>query len=354
MTITRISRGVRRRLSAATHNLSRRLASRGDAVSSLLASTILWFGLFREARAIAVGMREYSRHEDRGTQVNELRRRIHMLEKGLVMRPRRDTFAAGYIEWTVSTAIAVESSEHPLISSSETEWIASTLGDYFSATGLSSDNAIINARRRFETEFGQKQARQHRGPHAPYRGVAHGITYEQFSALAQGRQSVRWFLEKPVDRCEIDRALLAAAEAPSACNRQPYRFLVIDDPELLRQAVDIPMGTAGYGHSIPSLAVLIGNTGAFEHERDRHLIYIDASLAAMSFVYALETLGLSSCCINWPDLPDKHAQIERLLGMSAHEKVVMLIAIGHADPSGLVPYSQKRSLDAVRTYNLDR
>ena len=47
------------------------------------------------------------------------------------------------------------------------------------------------------------------------------------------------------------------------------------------------------------IIVIVGELDAYEYDRDRHLIYIDGSLAAMTFMLALETLGLSSCPINW-------------------------------------------------------
>ncbi|SUE94955.1 Uncharacterised protein [Mycolicibacterium tokaiense] len=41
----------------------------------------------------------------------------------------------------------------------------------------------------------------------------------------------------------------------------------------------------------------------------------------------------------------------KLLGLEPDERVIMLIAVGYADPEGLIPYSQKLALDRVRSYN---
>jgi nitroreductase len=110
------------------------------------------------------------------------------------------------------------------------------------------------------------------------------------------------------------------------------------------------MGTDGYEHQIPGLIVIVGNLAAFFDQRDRHLIYIDGCLAAMGLVYALEAQGVNSCCINWPDLPDREAQMRRLLGMKPYERVVMLIAYGYADTEALVPFSAKRQIKDIRSY----
>jgi len=90
---------------------------------------------------------------------------------------------------------------------------------------------------------------------------------------------------------------------------------------------------------------------AYFHERDRHVIYIDASLSAMAFMLALETLGLSSCCINWPNLQDKETAVAKMLGLRPYENVVILIAIGYPMAESLIPASDKKSLPEIRAYN---
>jgi len=171
------------------------------------------------------------------------------------------------------------------------------------------------------------------------------------AALAKRRRSVRWFEPRPVPRAMIDRALEVALQSPSACNRQPFVFHVFDEPTLVQQVCEIPMGTKGYRHNIPAIAVIVGRQRAYFSERDRHLIYIDGSLAAMGFMYALEVQGLSSCPINWPDIEEKEQQMADLIGLGPDERPVMLVAIGYPDLEGLVAYSQKKPLDEARTFN---
>jgi nitroreductase len=149
----------------------------------------------------------------------------------------------------------------------------------------------------------------------------------------------------------IDKAVQIAAESPSACNRQPFEFRVFDDPELVQQVAEVPMGTGGYVHNIPCVAVLVGDLSAFFDERDRHLIYIDGCLAAMAFVLGLESQGVATCCINWPDIREREERMQQLLGLKQHERPVMLIAIGYADPNGKAPFSARRRLEDVRSYN---
>ena len=77
------------------------------------------------------------------------------------------------------------------------------------------------------------------------RGVAGPapVKYEGLLDLARRRRSVRWFLQKPVPREMIDRAVAVAALSPSACNLQPFEFRVFDDAELTQKVASIPTGT---------------------------------------------------------------------------------------------------------------
>ena len=60
-----------------------------------------------------------------------------------------------------------------------------------------------------------------------------------FLSLALQRQSDRAFdSSRPVEKEKLERILEAARMAPSACNAQPWHFIVVDDPELKNQVAD--------------------------------------------------------------------------------------------------------------------
>jgi nitroreductase len=178
-------------------------------------------------------------------------------------------------------------------------------------------------------------------------GVRSGVSYEDFLALCRQRRSVRWFAQRAVPREPVLKALVAAAQAPSACNRQPFLFRYIDCPEDAQRVAGIAMGTTGYARNIPALVVLLGDLGCYPEERDRHVPYIDASLAAMQFMLALETLGLASCPINWPDIEGRERVMDQELELPSYLRPVMLIALGYPDPEGGVPFSAKKSPDLL-------
>ncbi|MDQ7878366.1 nitroreductase family protein [Microbacterium sp. QXD-8] len=268
-----------------------------------------------------------------------------MIEKGLTMRPRRETFAADYITETLSAA------EFGLrfLEAEEAEWVISVLTEYFAATRNSDSPQIREAHRVFISLETAAPTSRARGPQ-PASTPNHPGDIEVLSRIANGRRSVRWFSDEPVDRRAVDRAVGIALESPTACNRSPYRFEIFDEPSDVRRVADLAMGTRGYSHQIKGLVVVVGLLNAFFDERDRHLIYIDSSLAAMSFVLGLESQGIASCIINWPDIPERELKMRRLLQLSAAEKVVMLIAYGHPLEGSLAPYSGKQSVTEARQF----
>lgn len=301
---------------------------------------------YREHRAVLLGRLQFARlMRSQGENDAFLRRNVHRLEKGLIMRPRRGTFAEDYIGETVRCyAGATQSGTFD----GQTRWAGDVLGAYFSA--VESTPRIDSAR----NAFSRAQAPDESGQCVPYphnRLPACPISYDQLLVLFQRRRSVRWYQDKRVDNSLIKEAVRAASLAPSACNRQPFRFHVSNDPHKAAEIAHCAGGTGGFHHNLPCVIAVVGNLGAYPEARDRHVIYIDGSLAAMQLMLAFETLGLSTCPINWPDIEEKERLLAEKLGLAYHERTVMLLAVGYADPTGGIPYSDKKTEQDLIVFN---
>lgn len=314
---------------------------------------LLFFPFMREQRAVLKGKRNYYINLKQANSKSRiaLRRNIHRLEKALIMRPRRPTFSQGYILETVEVYV-VSVNQHKADPStydeSELHWANNVLKRYFEAIDKPTPQ-IVKAQTLFENQDYKPDSLNI----APFVRVRPKDlpTYEQLLSLSMYRRSARWFLKKKVNRKDIDEALLVARQSPTACNRLPYEYRIFDDPKLAKIVTNTPFGTAGYADNVPVVAVLVGKLDSYFSTRDRHAIYVDSSLSAMSFAFALETKGISTCMINWPDFEPLEAKMQKLLGLRFDERPIMLIAIGYADPKAEVPYSQKKSLDVIRSYN---
>jgi nitroreductase len=307
----------------------------------------------REMRGVMAGK---IRHLDQ-THRNDgnrylLVRNTHRLEKGLIMRPRRAVFATDFIEETVAAYGTIVHEYDPRMDQ-QIRWFTDVLHSYFDAVDPTHP-VIARCKSRFESAVNDSADRSPSVQRIPYRRMEPlpgGVTFESFLQLTRHRKSVRWFHDEAVPRPLIDQALLAAGLAPSACNRQPYVFRIFDDPAKVAELAAIPMGTRGFAHNIPMFVVVVGQLDAYFDERDRHVMYVDASLAAMTFMLALETLGLSSCPINWPDIESRERRMDTALNLDTHERPILCMAVGYADPDGMVAYSEKRPLNEVRSYN---
>lgn len=307
----------------------------------------------REHQAVLAGKVYYEKEEK---NFFLLVRNIHRIEKGLLMRPRKPVFAKSYIKETVDTFGKVLR-QHTKEFTAQYQWFYDVLSEYFKVVDkdkkmslLEEDfrNSVDRHRGYFEPETGSRTTLSK--PYLRNSVQENIVSYDDFYALTRHRRSVRWFLEKPVPRELLDKAILAANQSPSACNRQPFEYRIIDQKGIVREAVDLPMGTTGYGANIPVFIIVVGNLNAYFSERDRHLIYVDASLANMSLMLALETLGLSSCPINWPDIESREKKMDKFLGLKKHQRVIMCLGVGYPDPEGKVAFSEKRDIEEIRKY----
>jgi len=306
---------------------------------------------WREFNSVLMGRYLYlKRLHEKSENVFLLRRNVHRLEKGLLMRPRRPVFGLKYIEELVNAyeRLVSKGLENDESIGGQLIWARDVLTKYFSV--VENNTIVSKCRNQFEKidiAFGSK------GKKIPFYQLSKEppVQYDHFFKLTKNRRSVRWYLPKPVPREMIDRAILAAVQSPSSCNRLPYEFRVIDDEKMVKEVSTIPMGTKGFADNIPVIIAVVGHLDAFFHERDRHLIYIDASLASMAMVLSFETMGLSTCCLNWPDIPKREKKISKVLNLERKDRVIMFIAVGWADPEGKVAYSEKKPLGVIRKYN---
>jgi nitroreductase len=310
----------------------------------------------REMRSVLVARRSYySLAYKKESSTYRLRRNIHRIEKGLIMQPMRPTFAQAYIEDTVVNFC--KCSEEAVITSSEFMWSRDVLEEYFFR--VKTTKIIERAKLEFDRHIREiselncenysqlvLSSEDENIRHSPvtYKSVrSNSVSFDAFKALCQGRYSVRWFEPKRVPKDLLDAAINVAATAPSACNRQPFKFYVFDDPVRAQEIGAIPMGTAGFSQNFQSIIVVVGDLSAYPFEKDRHIIYIDCGLAVMQLQLALETQGLASCSINWPDIERHERHMAEELSLKPYQRPVMLLAVGYPQRDALVPYSAKKT-----------
>lgn len=303
-------------------------------------------GFAREQKAILAGRFAYRRNLNRlGKSCVLLRRNIHRLEKGIVMRPRRNSFAEDYIRETIDVyQRAVLETEW---CQEERKWCTDVLREYFAL--VQDTPTIAEARglfKKVDCGYSSEGARRYT-PYSFKELPKASVSFEDLDLLFKRRRSVRWFLQREVPHELIIKAVDSATFAPSACNRQPYTFYVSADRDRAFEMISCAGGTHGWRDGVSCTIAVVGDLSAYPFEKDRHLIYIDAALASMQLILALETLGLSSCAVNWPDIDKAEVQIKNILGLEDYQRPVMLIAVGYALEEGGIPFSQKKKSDLL-------
>jgi len=172
----------------------------------------------------------------------------------------------------------------------------------------------------------------------------------------RARFSVRKFDSRPVDRETILRCLEAARLAPSAENSQPWRFLVLDDPEVIRQfsraAFSGIYRPTAWAASAPVLILLLSEPdiiadriGKWIQGLPFHLL--DMGIAGTHLVLQAQSLGLGTCWVGWFDF----RKTRKFFDLPGALKVCGMIALGYAQPGQSERTRRRKSLEQICQFN---
>ncbi len=205
-----------------------------------------------------------------------------------------------------------------------------------------------------------------------------------FLELANRRQSTRKYdINRPVEAEKIARIIEAARLAPSACNAQPWHFVVVNDAQLMDGAMDAALNPAegetqpihfivvdepelkdkvadaasarllGMNHftkQAPIHILLIEekvnlSSGIGGVIKDKHFAYLDIGIAAAHICLAAEAEGLGSCMLGWFNEP----KIKKLLNIPDSKRVILDILIGY--PAQALRPKKRKPTDEIVSYN---
>ncbi len=173
------------------------------------------------------------------------------------------------------------------------------------------------------------------------------IDLESFFAM---RYSVRQFAPDPIDQQLIERAVCMAKKTPSVCNRESGSVFVASDIARKQALLALQNGNSGFGESADRILVITSRLDTFLSVGERNQCWIDGGLFAMSLIYALHSLGLGSCCLNWSVEPGQDRALKAVAGIPEDHAVIMLLAVGHLPEQLRVAQSPRRPLSDVLHY----
>ena len=130
--------------------------------------------------------------------------------------------------------------------------------------------------------------------------------------LLNKRQSDRAYLSKPIEKEKLDRIIEAGRLAPSACNAQPWKFIVVDDQELKNKVADCSsskvLGMNHFTKQAPVHIVIVEENANFTSNagsliKGKHFPLIDIGIAAEHICLQAAAEELGSCMLGWFDEP---------------------------------------------------
>lgn len=157
--------------------------------------------------------------------------------------------------------------------------------------------------------------------------------------LIRKRKSVRKYTDKAISKEDISKCLEAARQAPSACNGQPWKFIVVDDPALKNRLCDKAFSgaysTNKFTKSAPVLIVVISEKEKFltaigGYLRNTRYYLVDLGIACEHLVLEATELGIGSCWIGWFD----EKAVKKVLRVPKNKKIDLIISLGYAGYTG--------------------
>jgi len=156
-----------------------------------------------------------------------------------------------------------------------------------------------------------------------------------FLELVQSRQSDRAYMDTPVEREKIERILETVRLAPSACNAQPWKFIVVTDPEKRTQVAEATsnkvLSMNHFSRHAPVQVVVLEESANFTSNlggwiSKKHYPHIDLGIAAAHISLAATDEGLGSCIIGWCD----EKKVQKTLDIPKNKRVMLIILLGYS------------------------
>ena len=153
--------------------------------------------------------------------------------------------------------------------------------------------------------------------------------------LIVSRQSDRRYSDKPVEKEKLDRIIEAGRMSPSACNAQPWKFLVVTDPPVLKRMAEaasarlLNMNT--FLNQTPVMIVIVREKPNVTSKiggtiKDKDYSLIDIGIASENICLQAKAEGLGSCMIGWFDEPG----VRKILSIPGKKRVELIISIGYS------------------------
>ncbi len=177
----------------------------------------------------------------------------------------------------------------------------------------------------------------------------------EFFTLLSQRQSVRSFLPNEIEPEKLTRCLEAARIAPSACNAQPWTFVVVTRRDLRERVAEATSGGVlplnHFTRQAPVLIVVVRESPNFtsglgQAVKKKEFTVMDVGMATLQLSLQAAAEGLGSCILGWFN----EKQVKELLAIPSRKRAELIVALGYPATPAIRPKLRKPLSDIVR-YN---
>ncbi|MFO7978147.1 MAG: nitroreductase family protein [Bacteroidales bacterium] len=158
----------------------------------------------------------------------------------------------------------------------------------------------------------------------------------QFSDLVMHRESVRRYSTRGVEPQKIERIMESCRLAPSACNSQPWKLVVVTDPSLQEKVANATFNSVlqfnRFVIQAPVIVAVIAEPPNWLSRiggtiKDKPYYLMDIGIVADHFCMQAAELGLGTCMIGWFD----EKKVKSLLHVPAKKRIPLLITLGYPE-----------------------
>ena len=161
---------------------------------------------------------------------------------------------------------------------------------------------------------------------------------ELYEGLLTRRSIRKYNPDKSLSKEEILELIRAASYAPSAHNKQPWHFLVVQDKESLRTMRLIQPWTTFAKDAAAVVLVCVDKEETFHREKEGwDYAEIDGALAAQNLLLACHAKGLGACFCGAAPMPLVVANLQKKFNIPENIIPIAIVVIGYPEEEPKVP-----------------
>ena len=175
---------------------------------------------------------------------------------------------------------------------------------------------------------------------------------DTFKELLLRRQSDRKYTSQKVEEEKVLACLEAARLSPSACNSQPWSYVVINEEPMLSQAQKkiATMGMNRFIKQVPCLIAIVLEKANFTASigsviKDKEYPLLDIGIAANNICMQATELGLGTCILGWFD----EKAIKHIIDVPENKRIPLIIALGY--PATITRKKIRKPLKEIVHFN---